>query len=214
MTGRECPEVLVVETGTANLASVLAALERAGARPQTTTSAAEIERAGAVVLPGVGAFNRGMTNIRERGLEAPLLEAVAAGKPFLGICLGLQLLFTESDEEGLHKGLGVIEGRVERFTCGLKIPHIGWNNVKFTDDALFAGVPDGSFFYFVHSYHGVPKDMSCAIGLTEYGQTFVSAVRRGNVWASQFHPEKSAGLGLKMLENFCRYVGQTHNSVS
>lgn len=218
--------IAVIDYGLGNIRSVTKALElviassRIEAGPVEVVSRPEaLRRADAAVLPGVGAFKRGIQNIEGRGLLAPIKDFMNSGKPFLGICLGLQLLFSESDEDGLHEGLGIIEGRVVRLTGELKIPHMGWNTVRFASDkaddgaGIFNGIPDNSYFYFVHSYHGVPADKSWAAGWTEYGDMIASAVQRDNVWATQFHPEKSATLGLKILENFCSRVGQAHHTV-
>ncbi len=219
--------IAVIDYGLGNLRSVTKALElviaasKSKAGPVEIVSRPDLLRcADAAVLPGVGAFKRGIHNIEGRGLLGPIREFAASGKPFLGICLGLQMLFSESDEEGLHEGLHIIEGRVVRLKGGLKIPHMGWNTVRFAsekangDNGIFRGIPDNSYFYFVHSYHGVPADMNWAAGLTEYGETTVSACQRDNVWAVQFHPEKSAALGLKILENFCGSINSPPRATS
>lgn len=186
-----------------NLRSVEKALEKVGARVQVTRDPDEVRRADKLVLPGVGAFGDAMHNLEKRCLVQVIREEVTAGKPFLGICLGLDLIFEESDEHGLHQGLGFLPGRVELLPTRLKIPHIGWNQVRFHHESpLLAGVPDGSSFYFVHSYAVVPRLESDILCSTDYGCEFVSAVQRDNIAAFQFHPEKSSSLGLKILENF------------
>ncbi len=156
-----------------------------------------------IILPGVGAFKPAMDRLRQAEMEVAVRERVAAGVLFLGVCVGMQLLFDCSEEDGQHEGLGLIEGRIVRFAHDLKIPQIGWNQVAFQrEDPLLAGIPDGSHFYFVHSYHAVLDDSRNALGLTEYGEPFPAIVARGNVWGVQFHPEKSQNPGLRMLKNF------------
>jgi glutamine amidotransferase len=173
-----------------------------------------------VVLPGVGAFRDCMRHLKEFGLIDPILRSIESGKPFLGICLGLQVLLDESDEFGLHKGLGLIEGRVELFPPDmmsdtgqgtarlperLKVPHMGWNSItKRKESRLLDGVGDGEYFYFVHSYYAAPTDPSVTLTSTNYGIEFTSSIEVENMWAVQFHPEKSQSAGLKVLENFSR----------
>lgn len=197
--------IAVVDYGSGNLRSVAKALEAAGARVKVTRKLSGIDASCAVVLPGVGAFKRAMENLDELDLTGALLRAIKAGKPFLGVCLGLQLLFSESEEHGRHRGLDVLKGRVKRLAPGVKIPHMGWNGVKIQGHprpAIFREIPDEAYFYFVHSYYVEPQDKSVVAAVTEYGQEFVSAVHQDNVWGAQFHPEKSADLGLKVLKNF------------
>ncbi len=195
--------IAIVDYGMGNLRSVEKALEKVGAEVNVTRDPDELRRADRIVLPGVGAFGDAMANLEKRGLVEAIKEEVAAGKPFLGICLGLDLLFEESDEHGLHRGLGLLPGRVELLPTRLKIPQIGWNQVAIRKQSpLLAGIPDGSSFYFVHSYAVVPRQESDILCVTEYGCTFVSAVERGNIAAFQFHPEKSSSLGLTILRNF------------
>ena len=195
--------IAIVDYGMGNLRSVEKALEKVGAEVNVTRDPDELRRADRIVLPGVGAFGDAMTNLEKRGLVEAIKEEVAAGKPFLGICLGLDLLFEESDEHGLHRGLGFLPGLVELLPTRLKIPQIGWNQVAIRKQSpLLAGIPDGSSFYFVHSYAVVPRQESDILCVTEYGCTFVSAVERGNIAAFQFHPEKSSSLGLTILRNF------------
>jgi len=201
--------VVVVDYGMGNLRSAQKGLEKAGIGAVVTSDPEEVRAADAVVLPGVGAFSDCMANLTKTDLVSPVMDAIDRGKPFLGICLGMQLLMTLSEEFGLHRGLGVIPGRVVRFDpgSGLKVPHMGWNRVHFSGDKrLFEGIEDGSFFYFVHSYYVVPEDESVVCGWTDYGERFCSAIARKNLFATQFHPEKSHHNGLKILENFGKIV--------
>jgi glutamine amidotransferase len=200
--------VAVIDYGMGNLRSVSKALEKAGARVVLTSDPCAVRRADKVVLPGVGAFRDAVANLASAGLDEAVKEAVRAGKPFLGVCLGQQLLFETSYEDGVHKGLGILPGEVVRFQADpsrpdMKIPHMGWNRVEFVGDAPhLAGIPSGTFFYFVHSYHVAPKDRALVAGETDYLGRFASVVWRDNVFACQFHPEKSQRWGLKLLENF------------
>ncbi|MEK6791899.1 MAG: imidazole glycerol phosphate synthase subunit HisH [Deltaproteobacteria bacterium] len=201
--------IAIIDYDMGNLRSVAKAFERVGAKVVVTRSAQEIMAASRVVLPGVGAFRDCMANLMEYGLIEPILKTIEAGKPFLGICLGLQLLFDESEEFGRHKGLGVIRGKVVRFqskaVAGLKVPHMGWNNARQAKGSpLLNGISDKDFFYFVHSYYAVPEDKSVILTTTDYGTEFTSSISSGNVFACQFHPEKSQTVGLKVLENFSR----------
>jgi len=197
--------IAIVDYGLGNLKSVKSACDRLGVEARVTSDAAEILAADGVIFPGVGAFSRAMDNLRALGILDAVRGAATSGKPFLGICLGLQLLFRESSEHGQHEGLNIIPGHVTRFESDeLKVPHMGWNQVRQERPSpLFEGVPDGRFFYFAHSYYAQPDDPGVAIGSTEYGVLFASAVRQGNVFATQFHPEKSGPTGLRMLANFC-----------
>lgn len=156
------------------------------------------------MLPGVGAFRPAMDRLREAEMEAVVRERVAAGVPFLGICVGLQLLFDESEEDGRHAGLGLLSGRIVRFEGhGLKVPQIGWNQVAWQrEDPLIEGIAERSYFYFVHSYHAALVNREDALGIAEYGEDFPAVVRNGNVWGVQFHPEKSQDAGLRLLKNF------------
>jgi len=209
MTGRR---IAVIDYDMGNLMSVTKALEWVGAEAAPTRDPAVIRDATHIVLPGVGAFRDCMRHLREYGLVEPILEGIEAGKPFLGICLGLQLLFDESTEFGSHRGLGLVGGRIERFPSGvevdgekLKIPHMGWNAIKIKKDSkLLAGIPDGTYFYFVHSYYAAPKDPSVVLTTTDYGIDFASSIEVGNMHATQFHPEKSQKAGLRVLENFSK----------
>ncbi len=196
---------VIVDYGMGNLRSVQKGFEKVGCQAIISRDPDQIRNAPRLVLPGVGAFPECMKNLSRLNLIEPILEFIRSGRPFLGICLGLQLLFDESEEFGIHEGFKVIRGRVKAFSrdMGLKIPHMGWNEVSFRDHApIFRGIPDRSYFYFVHSYYVLPEDTSDVAGETEYGITFTCAVARDNVFAVQFHPEKSQGNGLKILANF------------
>jgi len=199
--------LVVVDYGMGNLHSVAKALEKVGGRTRLTSDPAEVLRADKLVLPGVGAFADAKAELDRRKLLEPVVGHIRSGKKFLGICLGLQLLFERSSEGGEHAGLGVVAGEVVRFAAsGLKVPHIGWNTLEITPGvALFDGVPNGSSVYFVHSYYVVPSDDSVVAARTEYGETFASAIATDNIWATQFHPEKSQHVGLRMLENFVKW---------
>ncbi|MDI9585034.1 MAG: imidazole glycerol phosphate synthase subunit HisH [Acidobacteriota bacterium] len=199
--------IALIDYGMGNLGSVHKALLRVGCRAEITDDPDQISRAEAVVLPGVGAFDDCVKNLVDRGLDAAVKDSVNDGKPFLGICLGLQMLFDSSEEGGKYPGLGIVPGKVVRFTHDLKIPQIGWNQISIRKPAPhFAGVADGSWVYFVHSYYVVPEDDSVVATVTNYGYDFVSAIWRDNVFATQFHPEKSQAVGLKILENFGKLV--------
>ena len=204
--------IAVVDYGMGNLRSVSKALEHVGAEVVVTSDKGKIADAGAVVLPGVGAFKDAVKNLKKLGLWEVLKEEVEKGKPFLGICLGLQLIFERSYEFGEEEGLGFIEGEVVRFNLpkGYKIPHMGWNQVfKRKESVLFEGIREGEFFYFVHSFYVVPKEESVKLTETEYGGIyFTSSVEKDNIFATQFHPEKSQKAGLKLLRNFVRLVNR------
>jgi glutamine amidotransferase len=197
----------IIDYGMANLRSVQKAFEAVGVAAEIISSPGEIAAADKVVLPGVGAFADAVRTLREKELVPPILEHIDSGKPFLGICLGLQMLFDVGYEDGEHEGLHVLKGTCVRFTLdremGLKVPHMGWNQLRHENRSpLFAGLPDDAGVYFVHSYHAVPEDPSVIATTTDYGRPFVSSIRRGNVMATQFHPEKSQKVGLKILANF------------
>jgi imidazole glycerol-phosphate synthase subunit HisH len=197
--------IKIVDYGMGNLRSVQKAFEKLGAQAVICTRPAELADAQKLVLPGVGAFRDAIHELRRAELDRPVLDHIAAGRPFLGICLGLQLLFEVSYEDGQWQGLGVLPGQVVRFQDApdLKIPHMGWNNVEMAQHVpLFAGIPSGSMFYFVHSYYVVPVEQSIVAGRTEHGTVFTSAIARDNIFATQFHPEKSQKWGLKLLANF------------
>jgi glutamine amidotransferase len=200
--------IAVVDYRLGNLWSVKYALDHLGVQSELTAHARRIAAADGVILPGVGAFGRAMERLGELHLLEATREAALSGRPFMGICLGLQLLFSESAEHGRHEGLGIIPGRVMRFGDNLTVPHMGWNELRQERPSpLFAGVPDESFFYFAHSYYAVPEDRGVVIGTTEYGGRCSSVVEQGTVFATQFHPEKSGPVGLKMLGNFCKLCG-------
>ncbi len=203
--------IAVVDVCSGNLRSVEKALAHVGGAPVVTRDPDAIRKADKVVVPGQGAFGEFARGLIEHGLAAPLDEALAAGKPFLGICLGLQVLFEDSEEQGPVQGLGRIAGHVVKFRPtehALKVPHMGWNQVRRTDSAraepLLAGIPDDAFVYFVHSYHVVPDDPAVSVLECDYGGRFCAAIRQDNLFACQFHPEKSQAVGLKLLENFVR----------
>ena len=203
--------IAVIDYGRGNLGSVENALGRLGMRAMVTEDPRVIEVARALVLPGDGAFHDAMANLQARGLLEPIRTALDEGRPFLGICLGYQLLFTESEEFGQGKGLDVLSGVVRRFPGGLKVPHMGWNSVEHTGDlAIFDGVPSGAHFYFVHSYYPTTRETSLATATCTYGVTFPAAVGRGSLFATQFHPEKSQRWGLRLLENFAAFVRERH----
>ena len=195
--------IAVIDYGRGNLGSVEKALGRLGMRAVVTQDPRVIGDARALVLPGDGAFHDAMGNLQLLGLLDPLRAALDDGRPFLGICLGYQLLFTESEEFGQGKGLDVIPGVVRRFPSGLKVPHMGWNTVRHDGDlAIFDGIPSGAHFYFVHSCYPMTADTSLHMATCTYGVTFPAAVGRGSLFATQFHPEKSQGVGLEMLRRF------------
>jgi len=199
--------IAVIDYGRGNLGSVENALGRLGMRAVVTQDPRVLEDARALVLPGDGAFHDAMGNLQSLGLLEPLKAALDEGRPFLGICLGYQLLFTESEEFGQGKGLDVIPGTVRRFPGGLKVPHMGWNTVEHRGDLrIFDGIPSGAHFYFVHSYYPSATDPSLPAATCTYGVTFPAAVGRGTLFATQFHPEKSQRWGLKLLENFAAFV--------
>lgn len=198
--------VTIVDVCSGNLRSVERALERAGATVTITRDPDAVRRADKVVVPGQGTFDVFMRSLEERGLTGSLREAISSGKPYLGICLGLQVLFDSSEENGPCTGLGVIGGKVIRLAPknpALKVPHMGWNRVHFRrHDPLFTGIDDGAQFYFVHSFHALPSDPSLLAGAAEHGVAITAAIRKDNVFACQFHPEKSQAVGLRMLSNF------------
>jgi glutamine amidotransferase len=199
--------IAVVDYGRGNLGSVQQAFARLGLEAVVTEDPRVVDRAEAVVLPGDGAFHDAMDTLGRLGLLDSLREAVTGTRPFLGICLGYQLLFTESEEFGHGKGLDVIPGAVRRFPPGLKVPHMGWNQVEHRGDCpLFAGIPSGAHFYFVHSYFPETSDTTLRVATCTSGVTFPAAVSRGALFATQFHPEKSQRWGLRMLENFAAIV--------
>jgi glutamine amidotransferase len=201
--------IAIVDYGVGNLRSVQKALERVGAKAVVASDPAQLDTAQGIVLPGVGAFGDGMDNLRARGLVRPLRDQVAQDKPFLGICLGMQLLFDESEEMGFHEGLGLLAGRVVRFPeSDLKVPHIGWNQLQGCGSGVLTGLNDGEYAYFVHSYYVVPAERSDVVATTEYGVDFASVVSRDRIFGAQFHPEKSQDVGLRLLKNFAGVVAK------
>lgn len=201
--------IALVDYGMGNIKSVTKAIEAVGGEVSVTQSADEIRKAKAIVLPGVGAFQDCMANLERLGLIEIIKEEINKGKPYLGICLGMQILFTESEEFGLCRGLDLIKGRVIKFSLPreYKIPHMGWNNVRLSKKSPFLKeISDSSFFYFVHSYYVVPDDNKVIAGQTDYGVSFVSMLIHENIYATQFHPEKSQKMGLKLLRNFVELV--------
>ena len=207
------PRVAVVDYGAGNLRSVSKALERSGSAPEVTQTPEGVRAADCVVLPGVGAFADAVQRLEDSGLGAAVREMLAAGRPYLGLCLGLQLLFEESDEHGVSKGLGILPGRVERFPerdvdgTPLCVPHIGWNRVSFLGGhPMLEALPEDDFYYFVHSYRAVPADPEDVVGHAQYGGRFAAAVARDNAFAVQFHPEKSQAAGKRLLDAFAAWV--------
>lgn len=197
----------ILDYGMGNLRSVQKAFEHVGARAVVITTAEQVDRCSKLVLPGVGAFADAAAALRQNGLDQSIRRLIDSGRPFLGICLGLQLLFDVGYEDGQHRGLGILRGACVRFdvdqSFGLKVPHMGWNQLQVVREApLFANLPARPSVYFVHSYHVQPADPSVIATTTDYGRPFVSSIWRDNIVATQFHPEKSQQIGLKMLENF------------
>lgn len=206
------PSLVIVDYGMGNLRSAQKGFEAAGIDAIVSGDPADVENADGVVLPGVGAFRDCMSNLTQARLIDPLQNAIREGRPFLGICLGMQLLLSLSEEFGLHQGLDVIRGRVVRFPSArnLKVPHMGWNRVcQASSTPLLEGIPDGTYFYFVHSYYAVPDDPGVVAGWTEYGTRFASVISTANVFATQFHPEKSDKWGIKVLGNFGKIVSRS-----
>jgi len=207
--------IAIIDYGTGNLRSVQKAFERVGSEALVTSDPRQLLQAERVVLPGVGAFRDCIRNLEQGGFVEPILKVIAEGRPFLGICLGLQLLFSESEEFGLHKGLGVIPGRVVRFPEAMReageklpVPHMGWNQIRLQGGSpLFNGIDDGSNVYFVHSYYVKPDDPTVKAATCNYGLEFCAAIRKDNLVATQFHPEKSQAIGLQMLKNFAEMKG-------
>ena len=203
--------IAIVDYQMGNLRSVQKAFEHVGHRAVVTDDAAVLADAEKIVLPGVGAFEDARSQLQRRKLVDPIRAAVLQGRPFLGICLGLQLLFDRSYEHGQHEGLGILRGEVVPFDLPgqLKVPHMGWNQLEFDREVpLLKGLESGSHFYFVHSYFVVPQDANLVAGRTEYGPPFCSMVWRGNLFATQFHPEKSQDSGLQILRNFAQLCGK------
>ena len=199
--------IAVVDYGMGNLRSVQKAFEHVGAKAVIVDRPGDIDDAERVVLPGVGAFGDAMNNLRTAGLIAPIIRAISEGRPFLGICLGLQLMFAESEEMGRHRGLDILPGKVKRFPEGQRVPQIGWNEVRIQrETALLDGVPDRSYFYFVHSFFVASERDEDVVGVTGYGIDYASIAGNGRAFGVQFHPEKSQDAGLKILKNFAEKV--------
>lgn len=196
--------IAIIDYGVGNLRSVEKAFTTQGINAVVTDDPDILERADKLVLPGVGAFAACMDGLRRRGFDQLVIEAAAAGKPVLGLCVGLQMMFEEGHEFGVHRGLGLMPGRVIRFPEGLHVPHIGWNQVHLRrqDHPVLRNLTDDSFFYFVHSYYVEPADPECIIGETEYGIRYATICGRGSVLGVQFHPEKSQATGLNLLRHF------------
>jgi glutamine amidotransferase len=201
--------IAILDYRAGNLRSVAKALEAVGARPVVTDDPAVIARADGLVVPGQGSAVDAMRNLTQLRMVEPLQEYVASGRPFLGVCLGEQVIFESSEEGPGVTCLGLIPGTVRRLPGGQKVPHMGWNSVRIKRaHRLLEGVPDDEYFYFVHSYYVDPADPEMIVGETDYGVAFASIVAHQNVFATQFHPEKSSGIGLKIYENFARLVAE------
>jgi len=197
--------IAIVDYGAGNLCSVVNAVSKLGYRPKVTSSPEDMLRAQAVILPGVGAAPDTMASLKALGLVSPLRRFIAEERPFFGVCVGLQILFTGTEEGGWHECLDIIPGVVHRLPPGLKIPHMGWNQVRQSiSHPLFESIPDEANFYFVHSYYVEPDDRSLVAGETEYGIAMCSVLIRGNLVATQFHPEKSGEVGLRLYDNFIK----------
>ncbi|ACL19547.1 imidazole glycerol phosphate synthase, glutamine amidotransferase subunit [Desulfitobacterium hafniense DCB-2] len=199
----------IIDYGRGNLRSVEKALWKLGYPAKVLESPAELMAVKGIILPGVGAFADAMAALEEKGWIQPLIHYAHSGKPFLGICLGMQVLFEVGEEHGEHKGLGLLPGRVVRFPAGRKIPHMGWNTLHQEKPCrLLEGIPDEAYFYFVHSYYVASEEQEILAGMSDYGVPFPALVGRDNVWGAQFHPEKSSPWGLKLLENFGKWVNE------
>jgi len=196
-------QIAIIDYGVGNLRSVEKAFAANGVTAVVTNRAGEIESAGKFVLPGVGAFASCMRGLQEYGFDQLVLDRVSAGVPLLGVCVGMQMLFEESEEFGTARGLGILPGRVRRFSEELLVPQVGWNSIRqCRSHPLFNGIANDAFFYFVHSYYCEPRDPQTVLGVTEYGASYASVVAKDNVAGVQFHPEKSQAVGLRMLANF------------
>lgn len=199
--------IAIVDYGMGNLRSVEKGFKKAGISATVTSNPAVVDNASAVVLPGVGAFRDCIKNLGDLSLTESIVRSIKKGKPYLGICLGLQVLFSESEEFGSCRGLDIFPGKVVRFQISEKVPHMGWNTIKIVNrPPILSDIADESYFYFVHSYYVVPDDKSIVAATTDYGVTFTSMIWKDNVFATQFHPEKSQTLGLKVLEGFGKFA--------
>ena len=200
--------IVIIDYGMGNLKSVENAFTKVGHKTVITDDLNQIKKASALVLPGVGAFRDAIKFLKGKKIDKELIKAIKVGKPFLGICLGMQLLFSFSGEGGFFDGLDIISGKVKRFPDSVKCPHLGWNKIKFTSNSnhnknpIFRDIPDESYFYFVHSYYCEPNYRATVSSITDYGLEFSSSIWKGNLFGVQFHPEKSSTLGLKILKNF------------
>lgn len=198
--------IAIIDYGVGNPRSVEKAFTSQGIEALITRDEKTLRAAEKLVLLGVGAFGYAMENLRKLGFDELVIEAAGAGKPIIGLCVGLQMMFNEGHEFGVHKGLGLLSGKVIKFPDGVRVPHVGWNQVAYLDECgklpVFRGLPDQSFYYFVHSYYVKPDDKSCVLGETDYGLKFASICGRDNVIGVQFHPEKSQATGLRLLKNF------------
>ncbi len=200
-------KVIIIDYGVGNFRNVQKAFQAIGADAEITDSVEAVSSAKTLVLPGVGAFGDAMNNLYERGLHQPVLDAVRAGKPLFGICVGMQLLFDQSEEMGQHRGLGILPGKVVRFPQGLTVPHMGWNQIEpERPHPLLNDIDKGDFAYFAHSYYVVSKDPDNIVAQTNYGRPYPSIVGRDNVCAIQFHPEKSQQVGMQILKNFVEFA--------
>lgn len=199
-------KIAIIDYDIGNLRSVEKAFTSQGIPAEVTKDEQTIRQADKLVLLGVGAFGYAMDSLRKYGFDQLIREAADAGKPIIGLCVGLQMLFDEGHEFGVHQGLGLLPGKVIKFPAGVRVPHVGWNQVEYQGDSaqhpLFRGLPDLSFYYFVHSYYVEPQDESCVLAATEYGMKYASICGRQNVVGVQFHPEKSQAAGLQLLKNF------------
>jgi glutamine amidotransferase len=199
--------IAIIDYGMGNLRSVEKGFLKVGVDARVVREPQAVDDADAVVLPGVGAFRDCIRNLAQTSMTESIMRSIQKGKPYLGICLGLQVLFTESEEFGIYKGLDVFKGKVVRFQIDLKVPHMGWNNVKILRRTpIFDGIQDDSFFYFVHSYYVAPDETAVVSTTTDYGITFTSMIWKDNIFATQFHPEKSQESGLRILKNFGDFV--------
>lgn len=203
---KEMRPIAIIDYGMGNVRSVQKAIERIGGTAIITNSPLKIITAQAVILPGVGAFQDAIQQLKKLQIDTIIQRVIESGKPFLGICLGMQLLFSKSYEHGVFEGLKVIQGEVVKFPDTLKVPHIGWNTIQKTEMPLLQDIPDNSYFYFVHSYYVKPDDESVVSATTTYGLKFASMIGQGNVYGTQFHPEKSQTLGLNILKNFLKLI--------
>ena len=200
--------IAVIDYGAGNLRSVTNALIKLGCHPKVTHEPEDVVKATAVIFPGVGAAADVMESLREAGMDEAIKEAISEGQPFFAICVGMQVLLSTTEEGGWNECLDIIPGTVRRLPAGLKVPHIGWNQVRqVSAHPIFKGIPEGSNFYFVHSYYAEPEDVSVVAGTTEYGVNLCSVLIKDNLIATQFHPEKSGALGLRMYANFLDLAG-------